>query len=178
MDPLLGEIRAFGFGRIPKDWAQCNGQLIAIQDNPALFSLLGVHFGGNGTSNFALPDLRGRTIIGWSNLYPKIGLQPGTETVTLQADELPAHNHYLSGIEDEANNFLNSNDDYFAQMYTTEGGVPRSIEGYASADSSNNVMLNINSISNTGGGGSHNNMMPYQVINWCIALKGYYPTRS
>ncbi len=175
MEPLLGEIRAFGFGRIPKDWAQCNGQIMQIQDNPALFSLLGINFGGNGNTTFGLPDLRGRTLIGWSNLYPKVGLKPGTETVTLQTDELPAHRHALSGMEQEANNFLSNADDYFAQMYTNQG-ADRSIAGYGAA--TNSVMLNVNSISDAGSGNSHNNMMPYQVINWCISLDGDYPHRS
>ncbi len=177
MQPLLGEIRAFGFGRIPENWAQCNGQIIPISQNPALYSLLGTQFGGNGNTTFGLPDLRGRTLIGWSNLYPKVGLKLGTETVTLQTDELPAHSHALLGMEDEANNFLSNADDYFAQMYTNQG-TARSIAGYGAATLSNSVMLNTNSISDTGSGNSHNNMMPFQVINWCIATEGIYPQRS
>lgn len=177
MEPFIGEIRAFGFGKIPQGWVQCIGQVIPVASNQALFSLLGFSFGGDGRTTFGLPDLRGRTIIGLSAMYPSIGLRAGVETVTLDISELPAHNHDIRAMEAQGSSLLNNEDDYLAEMYTTEA-PPRLLNGYTNATTSNNVTLHPDSISDTGGGQPHNNMMPYQVLNWCIATTGYYPPRS
>lgn len=178
MENFIGEIRAFGFNRIPKGWHQCDGTILPIQQYGALFALLGVNFGGNGTTTFALPDLRGRTIIGWSNLYPRIGYQGGTETVTLATQQLPAHRHLISAVEEQGSGLLNNADDYFAQMYTFEN-PPRLLKGSTPYSVNNNhVTLHPNTISYTGGGQAHNNMMPFQVLTLCIAMEGLFPQRS
>jgi microcystin-dependent protein len=169
--PYLGEIGLFAFSYAPHNWAMCNGQILAINTNSALFSLLGNYFGGNGTTTFALPDLRGRAPMhngqgpGLSN-YP-MGLQAGAESVTLAVNNLPAHTHNIqaySGTGGElspANNFIAGYD-----------------EGVRTFGSSAADVMNAASVSNTGGGQAHNNIQPYLVLNYCIAMQGIFPTQT
>jgi microcystin-dependent protein len=170
--PYLGEIRLFSFNFPPKGWAFCNGALLAINQYQALFSLLGTYYGGNGTTNFALPDLRSRVPLhmgsGPGGTYT-IGEPAGEENVTLLLTQLPAHNHMLQvvngpgGAKSPINNLL-------AQSGTT---YPR----YAAA-SSNVVALNPASIQPVGGNGPHSNIQPYLSMNYCIAMVGVFPSRG
>lgn len=172
----VGEIRIFSMGFAPKGWALCNGQLLSIQQNQALFSLLGTTYGGNGTTTFQLPDLRGRVALNFgraqSGTTYNLGQNAGTENVTLLINNLPQHNHIVAAITtpgDAASPvgayFANSQDATFS-------GVPVYVP------SGPNVTMNPGAITNTGGNQPHNNMQPSLVTNFCIALQGIYPSRS
>ena len=171
---FLGQIVpvAFNVNMIPKGFHLCDGTLLSIAQYSALFSLLGVNFGGNGTTNFALPDLRGRAALG-SNLGSiPIGQPAGTETVTLTVNQLPAHNHMIVATTSPgvgrggvpANNILAAN--------TSPGS-------YFATPGSNEMTLAIGTnIGNSGGSQPHSNMQPYLVVNYMIAMQGIYPSRS
>ncbi len=169
MDTYLGTIMPVGFAYAPKGWALCNGQLLPIAQNQALFSLLGTNFGGDGRTTFGLPDLRGRTPVGMSQSDP--GLPSGTETVTLTANQLPQHTHFVnattkagSGRAGPATNkIFGANGDATATMF---------------ADPTALVMLSQNNIGPSGTGGPHQNMQPYLVVNYIIALQGIFPSRD
>lgn len=175
--PFLGEIRAFGFGFPPRFWALCNGQLLAINQNAALFSLLGTQYGGNGTTNFALPDLRGRAALhygqgpGLSNYT--IGIPTGTETVTLLSTQIPQHNHLWT-----ASTAFGSQPSPAAGILSA-GQIPNGtpILGYAAAGGAT-VPLATNTLASAGSNAGHNNMQPYSVTNYCIALSGIFPSRN
>ncbi len=178
MEPLIGEIRAFSFNEAPDNWVKCEGQLLPIARHTDLFAILGIQFGGNGIDTFGIPDLRGRTIIGEDDLYNyKVGQQVGTETETLATKHLPEHSHFISGVKEQGNSFLNNGDDYLAQFYTTEG-THRILNGYRYYSGEHMVALNEKTIYDAGEGKAHNNIMPSLVITWCIAIEGVYPTRS
>jgi microcystin-dependent protein len=163
--PFLSEIRIFSFGFAPRGWAQCNGQLLPINQNQALFALLGTTYGGNGQTNFALPDLRSRVPMHTGNGHT-LGERSGTETQTLTLSEMPAHAHPITASTDgpsvkpPTNNFWASN------------------TGFAPYASSGNQSMSNLSISNTGGSQPHNNLSPYLVINFCIALQGIFPSQN
>ena len=171
-EPFIAEIRMVGFNFAPRGWATCDGQLLPISQNTALFSLLGTTYGGNGTSTFGLPDLRGRAPLnvgqgpGLTNRV--LGEQSGAATVTLVANQLPAHTHTFQGVAASAT----SNNPV--------GNLPASIRTstpYAAAGGTTAAM----SASAIGGGGSnlpHNNMQPYLSILFIIALQGIFPPRS
>jgi len=167
MDPYLGEIRLFSLPFAPKGWALCNGQILSIQQNAALFSLLGTYYGGNGMQTFALPDLRGRVPLGYGNTLV-MGLAGGVEKQTLALAELPAHKHQLAGTNDFANANVPGNALLAAQV---RGGVRR----YAS---SADTALHSSSVSAVGNGQGHNNLQPSLVMTFAIALTGIYPNRS
>jgi microcystin-dependent protein len=167
--PFLGEIRMVGFGFAPKGWAMCNGQSMPINQNQALFSLLGTTFGGNGQTTFLLPDLRGRVPLepGTKGNTPTYGYGQvgGQEMHTLTIGEMPAHTHTAlassSGpaAPSPSNNFWANGGQ---QLYV---GSP-------------NTAMAANAIANNGGGQAHENRSPYLVINFIIALTGIFPTRS
>jgi microcystin-dependent protein len=166
-EPFIAEIRMFSFGFAPKGWATCDGQLMAIAQNQALFALLGVMYGGNGTSNFNLPDLRGRIPIHIASGYPQ-GTASGTETVQLTLSQIPPHTHGLQATTNTTtvnvpvgNAFANSPSAY--PIYS---------------DVANLVTMNAATIASEGGGGGHVNIQPFLVINFCIALSGYFPSRN
>lgn len=173
--PFLGQIIPFSFPFAPKGFAQCNGQLLAIQQNTALFSLLGVYYGGNGTTNFQLPDLRGRTPFGagssvdpaWQPPAITIGEIEGTENVTLTSVQIPPHTHSM-----------------FSSSKNAVSGSPDSGNAIGKADNmafappgAGIVPLNGGPLSPTGAS-PHENMQPFLTINLCIALSGVYPSRS
>ncbi|MGB1207370.1 MAG: phage tail protein [Chitinophagales bacterium] len=168
MEPFIGQIQAFGFNFAPRGWAKCDGQLLPISQNTALFSLLGTTYGGDGRTTFALPDLRGRLPMhqgqgaGLSN-HP-IGQQSGQEQVTLTSVEMPSHNHSLHGIRKAG------------QSAGPKYGVVRN--DYAPSDGTPNVSLGTDTVMPTGGGQPHNNMQPYLAVNYCIALEGAFPARN
>ena len=170
-EPFLGQIIMFGGNFAPRGWAFCDGQLLQISQNSALFSLLGTMYGGDGRTTFGLPDLRGRSPIHAGTgpgLSPRsLGQKGGAETVVLNANQLPAHTHTLyanNGQPDESNP-----QDGFPATLTND------TEGYAE---SSNTTMNSNVVSSVGGGQSHNNMPPFQTVNFIIALQGIYPSRS
>ena len=170
-DPFIGEIRIFGFNFAPTGWAMCDGQLLPIAQYTALFSLLGTYFGGNGTSNFGLPDLRARVPIsmgqgaGLSNYV--LGQLGGAEAVALLAGQLPAHSHSVNAS------------DGAPVLTRPAGAVPAraSADIYASAPDGTTVM-NAGMIASAGGNQPHPNMQPYLTLNFCIALQGVFPPRS
>lgn len=171
-DPYVAEIRAFGFNFAPTDWAQCNGQLIAISQNAALFSLIGTTFGGNGTANFALPNLQDRIAVGAGQKpgYQDwvLGEMQGEPSHTLLITEIPSHNHPLNArVVTSGATAAPSNSAY--------PGQPTRGHGYSAAPSTtlaqNAVGLNGNTL-------PHDNLQPVQVLNYCIALYGVFPPRN
>lgn len=168
---FIGELRIVSFSFAPRGWAQCNGQLLPINQNQALFSLLGTQFGGNGQTNFALPDLRGRGAMHASAAGPtQIGERGGAENVSLQQPEIPQHAHSLNAVSDIAN----------AGVPGTALPAARGRGGLAmfGATGSSNTTLSPQAVTSTGGGQPHNNMQPYGVLNFCIALQGIFPSRN
>ena len=172
-DPFLGEIRLFPYNFAPRGWAFCNGQIMAISQNTALFSLLGTTYGGNGTTNFALPDLRGRVAVssgqgpGLSSYV--LGQQSGSENTTLLQAQMPAHSHTVSPAANDA-----------AASVTRPGGAVMarvSTAIYAGAGDGSTTMA-ASTTSNTGGNQPHTNIQPLLVLNYCIALQGIFPSRS
>lgn len=170
MDPFLGEIRLFPWEWPPKGWSLCAGQLITIPQNTALFALLGTTYGGNGTTTFALPDLRGRVPIDRSSAEPQ-GARDGTETVTLNNATMPIHDHALIGTSTDA---------------TERGPTGRALgndsspnaDFYAAAAGNPLTTLSPTSIAVGGGNQPHNNMQPFLVLNYCIATIGIFPARN
>jgi len=171
----LGEIRTYGFTFEMKDWAYCNGQIMSIQQNSALFSLLQTQFGGDGQRTFAFPDLRGRAPVhpdGGTTISQ--GNAVGTEVVTLTNKEMPEHTHEVMASPSAGSINKDTTPDILAQAVTYGDQTPVSLY----ARSANVAPLAAGTVSTAGGGVSHDNMQPYLVINFCIALQGYYPPRS
>ena len=172
---FIGQVMMAGFNFAPKFWALCNGQLLPINQNQALFSLLGTQYGGNGTTNFALPDLRSRTPIGyassvdpsWQPPSVQIGQTGGVENVTLLSTNLPTHTH--------------------AANATTSAGIARNPRTALYGSTAKNlhgpstgalVPLNPQTVAPAGGNQPHPNLQPYTTINFCIALSGIFPSRN
>ena len=173
-DPFVAEIRMFGFNFAPTGWAQCNGQLLPLSQNTALFSLLGTFYGGDGKSTFALPNLQGSVPIHQgqgSGLSPyDLGQQGGSQFVTLLQSEMPFHAHVLRGtIEDATQSSLTQN---VIPAQTVNGNL------YQSTTNANLGALAPQALSPAGGSLPHNNMMPYLVVNFCIAMQGVFPPRG
>lgn len=162
-EPFLSEIRIMSFGFAPRGWALCNGQLLPINQNQALFSLLGTTFGGNGQTNFALPNLQGRTPIHVGSGHT-LGEQGGEIAHTLSISEIPTHQHQINASTNTAT-FQAASDKVF-------GVVP----GRVYTDPINLVALNPTSVTNVGGSQSHPNMQPFLTLNFCIALQGIFPS--
>ena len=172
MEPFLGQIQAFGFNFAPRFWAMCNGQLMSIAENTALFSLLGTIYGGDGRTTFQLPDLRGRSIVhpgSGPGLTPiQVGQKGGVEHITLSTANMPSHNHTtvmnVGGTAEEAGagHFLGTSGALFSE------------------DAVSGSTLNAGAITSgmTGGGQSFNNRNPFLGVNVCIALQGIYPSRN
>lgn len=165
-EPFLSEIRIMSFGFNPKGWAMCNGQLLPINQNQALFSLLGTTFGGDGQVNFALPDLRGRTPIHVGSGHT-LGERGGEQAHTLSIAELPTHTHVMSG---------NSADATSDTPDSTMTLAKAAIDMYRSA--TNLVAMNTEITGNTGGSQAHLNMQPFLTLTFCIALQGIFPSPS
>ena len=173
-DPFVAEIRVFPFNFAPKGWAWCDGQLMPISQNTALFSLLGTTYGGNGKSNFALPDLQGRSAMhpgqgpGLS-LYD-LGETGGSETVTLLESEMPAHSHSLGGTFESGTQGTLAGDVILA---ASVGG-----NLYQSNTSANLTQMSLAALAPAGGDQPHNNLQPYLTFYFCIALQGVFPPRT
>lgn len=173
-DPFVAEIRIFGFNFAPRGWAFCNGQLLPISQNTALFSLLGTTYGGDGKSTFALPDLQGATPMG-SGQGPGLsdrflGEQSGSQNVTLLQSEMPAHSHQLGAQNVPLGGVVSANGNTLNRA--GGGGTP-----YGSA---NLTLANMapQTLSITGGSQPHNNLQPYLTMNFCIAMQGIFPPRG
>ena len=169
---FLGELRIMAFSFPPRGWSQCNGQLLPINQNQALFSLLGTQYGGNGTTNFALPDLRGRGAVhaGLGVGPTQMGERGGVENVTLLVQQLPQHVHTLNAVSDIANANVPGN-----ALPAARGRGGLSMFGAAG---SSNTTLSPQAVTNAGGNQPHDNMQPYGVLNFCIALQGIFPSRN
>lgn len=174
-DQFLGEIRIFGLNFAPTGWAFCNGQLLPLSQNTALFSLLGTNYGGDGRSNFALPNLQNRAPLhpgqGPGLSLRELGETGGEQTVTLLQTEMPQHTH--STVQAKSAGGSNDPKD---NLWATAGSQRPAPSFYSS--SSPNTPMNAGALSPQGGSQSHNNMPPYLVLNFCIALQGIYPSRS
>ena len=175
-DQFIAEIRRFPFFFAPKGWALCNGQLLPISQNTALFSLLGTTYGGDGKSTFALPDLQGRTPLqpGWGPGLSQYfqGEMGGSETVTLLESEMPAHSHPLQATAVPAGSNLPAGDRVLARSV---GGNAYAAPLSGAAPSA--VQAAPGMLAPSGGSTPHNNMQPYLTVSYCIALQGVFPQR-
>ena len=163
-EPFLSEIKVVSFNFPPKGWALCNGQFLPINQNQALFALLGTTYGGNGQTTFALPNLRGRVPISFGGSHD-LGEAAGSTSVTINQSQMPAHTHLVGATSTNATTPVPTNN-FFAS----------SNNAYAAP--ANLTPLEAGSITNVGGSQPHNNMMPYLVLNFIIALQGIFPSRN
>lgn len=174
-DPFVAEIRIFPFNFAPKGWAFCNGQLLPISQNTALFSLLGTTYGGDGKSTFALPDMQGNAPMhpgqGPGLSQHDLGEESGSSTVTLLLTEIPSHVHTVGRAVAANGDALTPVGNLWAQAPGGRG----SVANYHEAPP--NGTLNVNCIGIAGGSLPHNNMQPYLTLNFCIALQGVFPAR-
>jgi len=168
MTPYLGQLALFPWATIPRNWTACQGQLLPIAQNQALFSLLGTTYGGDGRTTFGLPDLRGRTPVS-QGAGITLGAKAGEESHTLTTQEIPTHNHTVNGTTNGANSPAPANN----LLGQTGAGV-------TAYKQSNNVdsPLDTAAVSYYGGSQPHENRTPYLAMNWCIALSGVFPTRN
>ncbi len=164
-EPFLSEIRIFSFGFAPKGWALCNGQLLPINQNQALFSLLGTTYGGDGRVNFGLPNLQGRASMSPGGGHT-LGERGGEENHTVSVQELPAHGH-------AANAASSTTDTYPAGHYWSPD-----VSGNVTFATTANTALTNAAITSTGGSQAHPNMQPYLTLNFCIALQGIFPSQN
>jgi microcystin-dependent protein len=163
-EPFLSEIRIMAFGFAPKGWALCNGQILQISQNQALFSLIGTTYGGNGVTTFGLPNLQGRTANHVGTGFV-LGQAAGEATHTLTTNEVPSHTHTANGSSTAADS------DLPAQNYL---GAADNIY----APPAHLTAIHSSTVTSAGGGQPHDNMQPYLVLNFCIALTGIFPTQN
>lgn len=170
-DPFVAEIRIYPFNFAPRGWAFCDGQLLPLSQNTALFSLLGTTYGGNGKSNFALPDLQGRAPMhhgqGPGLSLRDLGESGGSETISLLEAEMPTHKHTSRIVADIGD--INTPQDFL---------LARSSGGAVYGNTGSDVSLAPNALGSAGGSLPHNNMQPYLTLNFCIALQGIFPPRT
>lgn len=170
MDAYIGQMAFFGGTFCPRDYLPADGRLLPISGNEALFALIGTTYGGNGTATFALPDTRGRSLVGTSSSYP-MGASGGLDQVALNAAEMPAHSHSVSATKSVANQ-KGAAGDYLAYASSAEGQVAIYHEG--PSDST----LSTNTISVVGESVPHENRSPYLASYWCIVSNGVFPPRN
>ena len=163
-DPFLSEIKIVSFDFAPQGYAFCNGQLLPINQNPDLFSLIGTTYGGDGVNTFALPDLRGRTPIHFNEQHP-LGEAKGEQSHALAMTELATHTHQLNAANNAADTNTPTNTTYLGVQNNT----------YSPA--ANLVTMAVDEITDIGGGQPHQNMQPFLTLNFCIALQGTFPTQ-
>jgi microcystin-dependent protein len=177
LTPFIGQIMPAPFNVVPRGWHLCDGSLLPINQFQAVFALLGTAYGGNGVTNFALPDLRGRAILGVSGAssgpYPP-GLQSGAAAVPLTTSQIPSHNHTVqaSTTGGQGNSAVQPTGKLFGN--TTSGTE----KIFATAGSAEVALAASTNIASDGGGQPHNNMQPYLAINYMIALQGLFPSRN
>jgi microcystin-dependent protein len=165
-EPFLSEIKIVSFNYAPKGWAQCNGQFMPINQNQALFALLGTTYGGNGQTTFALPNLKGRVPISFGNGHV-LGEAAGSTSVTINQQTMPQHLHFAQGTSNSSGNVGTAGNALLAATNVTVYGPAAAL-----------VALDPASVTNVGGSQPHNNMMPYLVLNFIIALQGIFPSRN
>ncbi|MBG9388415.1 phage tail protein [Caenimonas aquaedulcis] len=165
-EPFLSEIRLMSFGYAPRGWAQCNGQLMPISQNQALFKLLGSTFGGDGTTSFGLPNLQGAAPlhVGGGHVLGESG---GEQDHTLVTEELPEHTHVLQGTSDAASVDVPESSELLAQTVIDMYRAPTNL-----------TAMDPGCVSNVGGGQAHVNMQPFLALNFCIAIQGIYPSAT
>lgn len=164
-EPFLSEIKIVSFNFPPKGWALCNGQLLPINQNQALFALLGTTYGGNGQTNFALPNLRGRVPIHFGAAH-SLGEAAGSTSVTVNIQQLPTHLHGLQASSNSTGAGADATNAFLAPVFN----------GYGPATAL--MPLSAQSVTSVGGSQPHNNMMPYLTLNFIIALQGIFPSQN
>lgn len=178
-EPFLSEIRIFSFNFPPKGWAFCNGQLLPINQNQALFSLLGTTYGGNGQTNFALPDLRTRVPV-HSGSQNALGTAAGAATLTLVQNQMPAHNHTLQAdtatVAPTTAGSIPLNKLLGQPQEALQGGTTAPVNRYGPAN--NLVPMHPQAVTTVGGSQPHENMMPSLALNFSIALQGIFPSNN
>lgn len=167
MECFLGQIVSCGFGRVPDGFVPCDGRLLAIRDNQALYSLLGTTFGGDGVNTFAVPDLRGRAALGAGLSYP-LGQKAGQERVALTMSACPSHAHPLMATT------ASDGGPAAGAIFAGSG----SSNAYGPAPSGSPVTMQGDAMGSAGGGQAHENRQPYLVLNWIIATRGIWPSRD
>jgi microcystin-dependent protein len=170
--PFLAEMRLISFNFAPKGWALCNGQLMQINQNQALFSLLGTTYGGDGRVTFALPDCRSRVPIGQGPQFSTLGQRGGEEFHTVIQTEMPSHLHFANASTQLANS------PFIVTASPASQNIPAAITVAPYTGASNLTTLNPSSVTNTGGSQPHENRQPYTVLNMMIALQGVFPSRN
>lgn len=172
--PYLAQIQPFGFNFAPRGWSFCDGQILSIAQHSALFALIGTTYGGDGITTFALPDLRGRVALhqghGPGLSARSIGETGGSQNVTLTASQMPTHNHLVMANGTAGTTFTPANNYLAADSGNTDAIYSTTL--------SNPATMATNMVGAAGGNQPHNNMQPYLVINWCIAMEGIYPSQS
>ncbi len=168
-EPFLAEIRIVGFNFAPRGWAFCDGQILPINQNQSLYSLLGTTYGGDGRTSFALPDLRGRTPIHESDAHQR-GSKGGAEFVTLTTAEIAAHTHTVKASSTAGNIPL--------PKAPNPNILAAYVDGYRDPEAATMTALRSGTVANAGGGQAHNNMQPYLTLAFCIALRGLFPSRN
>ncbi|WP_029010454.1 phage tail protein [Azospirillum halopraeferens] len=177
----VGEIRIFPYNKIPDGWVSCDGRLLPIQQNMALFALLNTTFGGDGKTNFGVPDLRGRAMLGMfgtnQGVSPQLGAKGGLEAVTLTTEQMPAHSHTLNGTSSNGTT-ANPTNAYFAPPVPPPNltNPPANPPMYGAPQSL--TALNPSAIQPQGGGQAHENRQPFLAMQYCIATLGYFPQRA
>jgi microcystin-dependent protein len=178
-EPYLGEIRCMGFNFQPQGWAFCNGQLLAIADNSALYSLLGTTYGGDGITTFGLPNLQGRVPMHWGSaggLTTVIGEVLGQTQVTLSTGEMPAHTHAVTAVAVPSGGAPERTAVPNNTTYLASSQPPNRV--YLRTPTTVDATFSSNAISIQGGSQPHDNMQPYLVLNFCIALEGIFPPQN
>jgi microcystin-dependent protein len=184
MEGMIGEVRMFGGNFAPRTWALCDGQLLPISQNTALFSIIGTIYGGDGRTTFALPDIRGRAVLGPGNgpglSSYREGQRGGGETVIMTTAQMPSHSHSSVAKATATGTTADPNGATFATLAARVLSTPPAnaqLSGYAPTSDAN-MNAGMVRVINTGGQQSINNMMPYQTVNYIICLQGIFPSRS
>jgi len=172
-EPFLGQIKIFGFNFAPRSWATCDGQLLPINQNQSLFSILGTTYGGDGRTSFALPDLRGRLPLQTDNTS-RLGQRAGAESVSINAQQMGQHDHSVRGSSNSGSAGPSGK-----VLGTGADGGRGSLTAYlVPPNQSNQVAIQSGTIGMEGAGAGHDNMQPSLVLNFCIALQGLFPSRN
>lgn len=174
MEPYMSQISMFGFNFAPQNWAFCDGQLLPINSNQALYALIGTNFGGDGRSTMGLPGLQGRVPVHLGGTAtPYMGASGGYENVPLNASTMPTHDHAVNAVT-VSDTSTNTNEPDGKMLATS----PASKEFYNTLNSATMTAMSTDAVSHTGGGQAHNNMQPSLVLNFCMALQGLFPSRN